>query len=583
MSSRIRAATLAAGVIWAACAAQPAVPADLVLVNGTILTVNRSDEVVEAIAVTNGRISAVGTSQEIRTLVGARTRVIDLHGRTATPGLIDSHVHFSEAGEMFTIDLSDAAITRIDDVKARIAERLKHVQPGEWVRGQGWDEGKLAERRLLTAADLDAVAPSNPVWLTQTTGHYGVANTYALRLAGITRTTKAPPAGTIARDSAGNPTGVLMESARDLVMSRIPPLTRDQQKAGVIKIIEDFNKEGMTGAKDPGIDETKWELYQELLKEGKLTVHVFALWAGGRSLDSIKRIIPRVERVGKPPTSFGDGLLLSGGVKLFMDGSGGARTAWMYQDWSKNFREHDTGNVGYPTMPPEEFRSGVALLHNAGIHISTHAIGDRAIDWVVDTYERVLAARPTKGLRHGIIHANTPTDHAIDVMARLERDYDAGFPEAQGTFLWWLGDNYAGNLGPDRVLRLKPFKTYLSRGVKWAGGSDYFVAPFPARYSLWASVARETLNGTFGRQPFGTKESVDIKTALRAQTMWAAHQMFLDDQIGSIEIGKDADVAVWDRNLYTSPTDDLKQLRCELTLLKGKVVFQDPTSPVAVP
>jgi hypothetical protein len=178
-----------------------------------------------------------------------------LHGRTATPGLIDSHVHFSEAGALFTIDLSDVAVTKMDDVKARVAAQVKTLRPGEWVRGQGWDEGKLAERRYITAADLDATAPDNPVWLQQATGHYGVANSYALKIAGITRTTRDPPAGTIDRDAKGNPTGVLKESARTLMRDKIPPLTRDQQKQGLIKIIEDFNKEGMTGAKDPGISD----------------------------------------------------------------------------------------------------------------------------------------------------------------------------------------------------------------------------------------------------------------------------------------------------------------------------------------
>jgi predicted amidohydrolase YtcJ len=583
MSPAALVAAFAASSILPACQRQPVEPADLVLVNGKVLTVDPSDAVVEAIAVTGGKIAAVGSTEHIKTRVGDRTRVIDLHRRTATPGLIDSHVHFSEAGALFTVDLSDVTVTKMDDVKARVAAQVKTVPPGEWVRGQGWDEGKLAERRYITAADLDAVAPDNPVWLEQTTGHYGVANTYALKAARITRTTRDPPAGTIDRDAKGNPTGVLKESAQNLITNMVPPLTRYQQKQGLIKIIEDFNKEGMTGAKDPGIDAAKWDLYQELLGEGKLTVRVFALWAGGRSLESIKQVIPRVRQLARPPASFGDGLLLSGGVKLFMDGSGGARTAWMYQDWNKNSTEKDAGNTGYPTTSPDEYREGVALLHDAGIHVSTHAIGDRAIDWVVDTYDRVLAAKPTKGLRHGIIHANTPTDHAIDVMTRLEREYDAGYPEAQGTFLWWLGDNYAGNLGPERAQRLKPFRTYQAKGVKWAAGSDYPVAPFPARYSLWASVARKTLNSTYGSQPFGTRESVDIKTALRAQTMWAAHQMFLDDRIGSIEAGKDADIAVWDRDLYGVPTDDLKALKCELTLLKGKVVFRDANSPVVVP
>jgi predicted amidohydrolase YtcJ len=267
---------------------------------------------------------------------------------------------------------------------------------------------------------------------------------------------------------------------------------------------------------------------------------------------------------------------------MYMDGSGGARTAWMYQDWNKNFTGKDIGNTGYPVTPPDVYRQIVTELHNDGIHVSTHAIGDRAIDWVVDTYDQVLKARPTKGLRHGVIHANLSTDHAIDVMARLERDYDAGYPEAQATFLWWLGDNYAGNLGPDRVFQLKRFHTFAAKGIKWGGGSDFGVTPFPARYSLWASVARETLNSTYGATPFGTQESIDIKTAMRSHTIWAAHQLFLDDRIGSIEVGKDADMAVWDRDMYTVPTAALKDLKCELTLFRGKVVYQAPNTPLTL-
>jgi len=448
------------------------------------------------------------------------------------------------------------------------------AKPGEWVRGRGWDEGKLAERRYVTAGDLDKVSANNPVYLTHTTGHYGVANSVALKLASVSKDTKDPPAGTIDRDPQGNPTGVMKEAAQGLVTRHIPPLTRDQEREGLLKIVKDFNKEGMTGAKDPGIQPDKWDLYRELLNDGRLTVRVFALWMGARTVDGTREVLARVQANPRVPASLGDGLLFSGGVKMFMDGSGGARTAWMYDDWNRNFTERDTGNHGYPTTPPDIYRQIVTTLHDAGVHVSTHAIGDHAIDWVVDTYAAVLSVKPTRGLRHGIIHGNLPTAHAIETMARLEREYDAGYPEAQAPFMWWIGDNYAGNLGPARAGRLKPFKTYVERGIHWGGGSDYDVTPFPARYGLWASVARRTLNGTYGDTPFGTKESVDIRTALRSYTIWAAHQMFLDDRVGSIEVGKDADLAVWDRDLYTVPTDQLKDLRCELTLLRGKVVYQ---------
>ena len=158
-------------------------------------------------------------------------------------------------------------------------------------------------------------------------------------------------------------------------------------------------------------------------------------------------------------------------------------------------------------------------------------------------------------------------------MVRLQKEFDAGYPESQGPFTWWLGDNYAGNLGAERGKRLTPFRTYVKKGIIWSGGSDYGVTPFPARYGLWSSVARKALNGTYGATPFGTAESVDIKTALRSYTIWAAHQIFMENRVGSIEAGKDADIAVWDRNLYEVPTDALKDLKCELTLFRGKVVY----------
>ena len=559
----------------------PLPPADLVLINGQVLTVDARDSVAQAVAISGGRIVAVGTTAQIQPRLGANTEVIDLHGRTVTPGLIDSHVHFSEAEALFNVDLGDEKVKTMADVLDRIAAKAATLKPGEWLQGRGWDEGKLAERRYITAADLDKVSPNNPVWLMHTTGHYGVANSYALKMAEVRKDTKDPPVGTIDRDAQGHPSGVMKESAMDLVSRLVPPLTREQQKQGLIKIIEDFNREGMTGAKDPGIGQAKWELYEELLREGKLSVRVFALWSGARRLEDRAAVLARVQAHPRLPASLGEGLLTSGGVKMFMDGSGGARTAWMHEAWNKNLTETDTGNTGYPAMPPEVYRQIVTELHNAGVHVSTHAIGDRAIDWVVDTYDQALAARPTRGLRHGIIHANTPTDHAIDVMARLQRDSDAGYPESQATFLWWIGDNYAANLGRARAPRLKPFQTFVKAGITWGGGSDYPVTPFPARYGLWASVARQALNGSFGATPFGMSESVSIQTALRSYTIWAAHAMFLDDRIGSIEVGKDADLAVWDRNMYTMPTDAIKDLTCELTLLKGRVVYRSSSNAQA--
>jgi predicted amidohydrolase YtcJ len=573
--SILGAALAACAALLTAGAARAAAAPQLILFHGRILTVDAQDSIVEALAIRDGKIVAAGKDQDILRLADAATRRIDLRGRTATPGLIDSHAHIAEGGvgQLYHIHLSDAA--SVAEVVKRVQAGIAHLKPGEWLQGDGWDEGKLAERRYVTAADLDRVSPHNPVWLTHTTGHYGVANSAALKLAKISAASNDPPAGTIDRDARGAPSGVLKESAQAAVVDLIPPPTAEQQRNGILQSIDELHREGITAVKDPDIDQPVWDAYRRLQLDGKLAEHVCVLWHAGSTLASAKTALASILNAPRPPQSLGDGRLLSCGAKIYMDGSGGARTAWMSQEWHKNSTEVDPGNFGYPSTDPQVFRQMVRLFHQAGVHIGTHAIGDRAIDWVVDTYAQILAETPTQGLRHSIIHANIPSDHAITTMAELERRYDAAYPEAQAPFMWWIGDTYAGNFGPERSARLLPLNTFLKNGIRWGGGSDYPVTPLAARYGLWASVQRETLKGSFGAHPFGTAEAVDIHAALRSYTAWGARQVFLENRIGSLEIGKDADIAVWDRDMYTVPAKELKNLRCEMTLLHGQIVFEE--------
>lgn len=549
--------------------------ADVILVNGRVITVDSSDRVVQAVAVAGNRITAVGTTAEVERLAGPNTRRIDLQGRAVTPGLLDAHAHFSGGGadRLYVVDLSYPNVKSIADVAAAIRAKVSTSAKGTWIQGRGWDEGKLAERRLPTAQDLDGAAPENPVFLTQTTGHYGVANSAALRLAGVTRDTRDAPGGTIDRNADGTPTGILKEGAMGLVRRLIPARTPAETEAGIRDFAKAFNAEGMTGLKDPGISSQTWDLYRKVEQDGALSVRVFALWTGGRSADFARRLIAERAAMSKPYENTGDDHLIAGGVKLYIDGSGGARTAWLYDDWSKDYRGTDAGNRGYPTTDADTIRMLIRMYHDAGMHVSVHSIGDRAIDWVVDTYDQAMRENPKKGLRHGIIHSNIPTDHAIDVMARLQRDFDAGFPEPSATFAWWLGDTYAGNFGVARSLRLNPFKTFRAKGMTWANGSDYNVTPFPARYGIWSAIARQPLLGVYGGDPFGRDESVDVHTALRAVTIWAARQMFLEKKIGSIEVGKYADLAVWDRDFYSVPTAEIKDAKCLMTMFDGKVVY----------
>ena len=557
--------------------------ADLILVNGRILTVDSADRVVQAVGISGNRIVAVGTNAEVERAASPNARRIDLAGRAVTPGLLDAHDHFSGGGaeRLYVLDLSYPNVKSIADVAAAIRTKAVALGKGAWIQGRGWDEGKLVERRVMTAADLDAASPDNPVVLTQTTGHYVVANSAALRMAGLTKDTRDPPGGTIDRNPDGTPTGLLRENAAGLVRRLVPSRSAAETEAGIRDFAKAFNAEGMTGLKDPGISTEAWNTYKKVERDGALTVRVFALWSGGRSVAAAQRVIAEHASTTKPYEGTGDDHVIAGGVKLYIDGSGGARTAWLYDDWNKDYRGVDTGNRGYPTSNADTIRMLIRMYHDAGMHVAVHSIGDRGIDWVVDTYDQAMRENPKKGLRHAIIHSNIPTDHAIDVMARLQHEYDAGYPEPSATFSWWLGDTYAGNFGPTRSLRLNPFHTFRAKDMIWANGSDFSVTPFAARYGIWAAIAREPLLGVYGKDPFGRAESVDVHAALRAVTIWAAHQMFLEKKIGSIEVGKYADLAVWDRDFYAIPSDRIKDAKCLMTIFDGKIVFDanPPTKP----
>ena len=281
------------------------------------------------------------------------------------------------------------------EIVSRVKAKVALVKPGEWITGSGWDEGKLAEHRYVTAADLDVVAPKNPVWLTHTTGHYGVANSVALKLAHITAGTADPSAGTIDRDSHGIPTGVLKEaSAMEPVTSLIPPVTLEQMRQGILYIQQVLHSEGMTAVKDPDINQLQWDAYKSLLDEGQLKERICVLWHAGSTLESARKALAEINTVPRPPSTLGDDRLLSCGVKIYMDGSGGARTGWVYDDWLRNGETADvtssgTGNKGYPQTDPAVYQEMVRLFHRNGVPVGTHAVGDRAMDWVVDTYALV--------------------------------------------------------------------------------------------------------------------------------------------------------------------------------------------------
>jgi predicted amidohydrolase YtcJ len=562
---------LVSGLLWGQASPEPA---DLVLRHGVILTVDATDSVASAVAITHGRIVAVGSDARVGRWVGAKTKVIDLAGKTVTPGLIDTHAHLLSTGadEIVGVDLGRAA--SLAQLTALVKARVDATPAGEWVQGSRWNEGILAEHRGPTLAELDAISGGHPVLLENVTHHYAIVNSAALAIAKIDASTKDPAGGKIEHDATGKPTGMLREeSAVRLVSSHIPAITPEQYRMSVKNGIAVMHSEGMTGVKDLNYP-VEWAAYKDFASSGGLTIHACNLIWAGYSLESAKAALAEIQKDRAIEKELPGGDLKVCGAKILLDGSATGRTAWRYEEYPVDARHPAPTGHGFSTIEPDVYKKMVLLFNDAGVSVGTHAIGDRTIDLAVDAYAEALQQKPTVGLRHSIIHAHEPTDHAISVMAELQKKYDAGYPETQAEFLWWLGDTLPVSFGPERSKHLMPFATYRKNGILFASGSDYGVTPLAARYGLWASVAREPLKGTFGPHPFGMEEAVDVHTALKSYTIWAARQIFAETETGSVETGKWADLAVWDRNPYTVPTADLKEMKCMMTLYKGKVVFE---------
>jgi len=577
--SRALPALVATAVILAACgreARSPAAAPDLILTNAKVVTMDADDTIAAALAITGNTITAVGSAADVGVLAGPDTETIDLGGNTVTPGIIDTHNHFawSVSSNLADLELEYPAARSITDIREQLRDAVRGKSPGDWITGWRWDAAKLEEQRDILAADLDDLSPDNPVWLVHTSSHYGVANSKALELAGIDADTPDPDGGVIGRDGEGRPNGILADQAMDLVSRMTPETTTDEYVEAVTRFAPDLSAEGITTVKDPEINERHWTAYNTVEANGDLPMRVFVLWRVPDTMDEARALRDRITPITNPRAEDGSRLVVSGGVKIYIDGSGTARTAWVYDDWNRDYTDVDEGNTGLTYLAPEVLFEQIRLFHDAGIHIGTHAIGDRAIDFTLDAYDRVLADRPTIGMRHSIIHCNLPTDHALDLMARLQREYDAAYPEVQPAFLWWIGDVYVANFGAERSRHVLPLRTFAERGIRWAGGSDYDVSPYALRHALYGATTRTTMLGAHGSEPWGTAERISVHETLRAYTATAARQVFLEDRIGTLEVGKLADVAAWDRDLYAAPPESLAEARVILTIMNGRVVYR---------
>ncbi|ANH07020.1 amidohydrolase [Shinella sp. HZN7] len=533
------------------------IEADLILTNGRIWR-GREEDISEALAVWQGKVLATGSTADMLSLKGPATEVIDLAGRFATPGLIDNHLHLIATGiAMGFVDATPAAAPTLAALMKGIAERAASTPKGGWVRARGYDQVKLDTGRHPTRDDLDRAAPDHPVLLTRACGHVSIANSRALELAGISEATPVPDGGVIGVTD-GKLNGFLAENAQNLVKAVMPPATTEELIDGIERAGRHLLSFGITSCMDAAVGHvagfSEIQAYEMAKLSGRLPVRVWLTLLGDPGVS----IVEDAWRAGLL-SGAGDDMLRVGGVKVFLDGSAGGRTAWMTKPY-----EGEPDNIGVQMLPDETVEAVVRDCHDRGYQMVCHAIGDGAIEQLITAYEKALAANPDPDRRHRIEHCgfSTPAQHARMQAAGI-------LPAPQMAFIHDFGDSYISVLGESRGKPSYPIGTWMRMGLNPSTGSDSPVCspdPFP---NLYAMITRQTGKGTV----MDASERLSPEEALQAYTEYGAYSQKAEGVKGRLVPGQWADIAVFDNDLLTAePKTILSGTRCLLTLLAGRVV-----------
>jgi predicted amidohydrolase YtcJ len=528
---------------------------DLFIHNGPILTMDPDRRQVTALAIRAGRVVALGDDEsEVRAAAGSKAEVIDLRGRTATPGLNDAHAHPMLTGwSLSTLNLNSPPNESISDIVNLVQAEATRKAPGKWIIGLGYDQARLADQRHPTRHDLDAVSPNHPVLLFRSCMHIGVANSKALALAGVTANTPNPAGGTIDRDEHGEPTGVLRESA----FSQLRVLSGEPDEDEIIELLKlagkNFLSNGVTSSVEAGIDRPEeLRAYQRLRRSGELPIRTYLMMMIDQMLDPMTEMGLQ--------TGMGDEWLRIGPAKLFSDGSIGGRTARMSQPY-----EGEAENVGLWMLPPSELKSKVMRAHKAGFQVGIHAIGDAAIDLVLDAYEEAMTADPRPNPRHRVEHCSIISEATIERIARL------GVIPIPGTsFLYHFSDAYLQNLGWDRIRYAYGMASFMRHGVIAAASTDSPVVPTSAVVGLQSMVTRQDRAG----REIWPEEKISLDDALRAYTVNGAYASFEENIKGSVKPGMVGDVAIFETDLHQTPREELSKVRVDVTITDGNIVHE---------
>jgi hypothetical protein len=529
--------------------AQP--PVSLAIVNARVWTGDDRRPWADAVAVSGERIAAVGSSAEISKMTPAGARIIDAAGGMVVPGFIDSHVHFITGGHrLASVQLRDAGTPA--EFIARIKAFAATLPEGTWITGGDWDHenwgGELPRRDWI-----DSITPAHPVWVTRLDGHMSLANSAAMRAAGVTREAPDVAGGTIVRDSPGDPTGVFKDNAASLVGRAVPDPTPVQDDRALDAAMAYVAAQGVSSVHDMG----SWDdiaVYRRAHAAGRLSTRIYA----GVPLASWERLRDSVAATGR-----GDTLLRIGLLKAFVDGSLGSHTAAFFEPFTDV--PTDTGLI---VTPPDELYARVAGADRAGLHVAVHAIGDRAINLQLDIFERVARETGARDRRFRIEHAqhiapaDIPRFGALGVIASMQPYHaidDGRWAERV--------------IGPKRIETTYAFRSLIDSDARVAFGSDWFVAPPTPLEGIYAAVTRRTLDD---KNPDGwvPAQKITVEEALRAYTRDAAYASFEENEKGTIARGKLADLVLLDRDLTRIAPETIRETRVLTTIVGGHIIYE---------
>src|SRR5437588_1357707 len=530
--------------------------ADLVIINARVHTMDQSRPSAEAIAIQGNRIFAVGSTKEMKQLAGATTRVIDAKGQLLLPGFNDAHVHFMSGGfQLSSVDLRDA------DTPQEFAERIRDfaakLPEGRWITGGDWDHERWPDAKLPTKDLIDRFTPTTPVFVNRLDGHMALANSLALKLAGVTRATKDPDGGVIVRDpKTGEPTGILKDAAQNFVWKVFPPPSFEDKLAAAHAATNHAASFGVTSVQDmsAGADVS---VYQALLDRGDLKTRIYAVWP-----------LPRWERLAQTGVRahFGSAMLRTGGLKGFADGSLGSTTALFFQPYND---APNTSGISSDEMFPEgAMLERVRGADLAGLQVIIHAIGDRANDNILSIYERVEKENGDRDRRFRVEHAQhlRPQDiprFALDKVIASMQPYHA-IDDGR-----WAEKR----IGPERAKTTYAFRSLLDSGATLAFGTDWTVAPLDPMLSLYAAVTRQTLDG---KNPNGwiPEQKISLEEASRAYTVGSAYAEFQENEKGTIAPGKLGDIVILSRDIFQIDPNEIEKGKVVITIMDGRVVYE---------